>query len=292
MVHASVRHLRVQQQGDGSIINHTMAATVPFLQSVKLPVMQEVAQALIRTLKNDDADVTTVTAIIAKDPGLTATLLRMANSAIFGLSRSVHTLDSAVSVVGMSHIRARALSICMVNAFAFPPGLNRLEFWRSCMVCAGYAKWLASSIGMDEQQAWLTGMMLRLGELIIAQRLPETLERIESLPCGPGERWRRERELTGFDEGQITAEIARRWDFPDVVTLALQSSAQPLTQGDSPLGAVVHLAALIADQTGPVAQAFDELPYSVVQALGLDMQKLQSEIPDPESFSDISMLQG
>ena len=106
-----------------------MTNAARFLQSVSLPVMPEVAQALISTLNSEVADVATVTNIIAKDPGLTATLLRMANSAIFGLSRSVHTLDSAVSVVGMAHIRSRALSIFMVVIFRFPTGLDRLQFW-------------------------------------------------------------------------------------------------------------------------------------------------------------------
>jgi len=263
-----------------------------FLQSVKLPVMPEVAQALIRTLKDEDAGVATVTAIIAKDPALTATLLRMANSAMFGLSRSVHTLDSAVSVVGMAHIRARALAICMASGFEFPPGLDRLLFWRDSMICAGYAKWLAHSIALDEQQAWLTGMMLRLGELVIAQRMPETLERIECQPMAPGERWKRERALTGFDEGELTAEIARRWDFPESVALALQATAQPLDSSNSRLGAIVHLAALITDQVAGSRLALQDLPASVVQALGLNLQKLQSNIPNAESFSDISMLQG
>ncbi len=269
-----------------------MTNSARFLQSVKLPVMPEVAQALIRTLNDEDAGVATVTSIIAKDPALTATLLRMANSAMFGLSRSVHTLDSAISVVGMAHIRARALSICMANNFEFPPGLDRLNFWRDSMVCAGYAKWLANSIALDEQQAWLTGMMLRLGELVIAQRMPETLERIESQPSPPGERWKRERDAAGFDEGQLAAEIARRWDFPESVALALEVAAQPLVSSNSHLGAVVHLAAWITDQVAQSsAPALEDLPFAVVQALGLNLQKLQTHTPDAESFSDISMLQ-
>ena len=259
-----------------------------FLQSVKLPDMQEVAQALIRTLSDDQADVATVTKIIAKDPVLTATLLRMANSAMFGLSRSVDTLDNAVTVVGMAHIRARALSICMASTFTFPSGMDRLDFWRNSMECAGYAKWLAASVGMDEQQAWLTGMMLRLGEVLIVQRMPDILE---SSPRGPGERWKRERELAGFDEGEISAEIARRWDFPETVALALQCAAQPLSNGNSRLAAVVHLAALITDQVGGAPTSLDHLPISVVHTLGLNAQKLQSRIPEAESFSDISMLQ-
>jgi HD-like signal output (HDOD) protein len=262
-----------------------------FLQSVTLPVMPEVAQALIRTLDNEDADVPMVTTIIAKDPGLTATLLRMANSAMFGLSRRVHTLDSAVSVVGMSHIRARALSICMANSFVFPAGLDRLDFWRSSMVCAGYAKWLAGHLAMDEPQAWLTGMMLRLGEIVIAQRLPDTLTQIEAQPCAPGERWRRERQLTGFDEGQIAAEIARRWDFPEAVACALQNTCQPLSANGTRLSAVVHLAALITDQVATAPPVLADLPISVLQTLGLDIRKLQAKTPKAESFSNISMLQ-
>jgi HD-like signal output (HDOD) protein len=154
-----------------------------FLHLIKLPVMPEAGCALICTLNDENADIPMVRNIIAKDPALTTMLLRMANSALFGLSRKVDTLDSAINIVGMSHIRARALSICMSNAFSLPPSLNRLAFWRDSMVCAGYSQWLAQSAGIDHQQAWLTGMMLRLGELIIAKHNPAMIEPIEKKPC-------------------------------------------------------------------------------------------------------------
>lgn len=269
-----------------------MSDIASFLRSVTLPVMPEVAQTLIRTLSDDQADVATVTAIVSKDPGLTTTLLRMANSAMFGLSRSVTTLESAVSVIGMAHIRARALAICMANAMVFPPNLSRLEFWRHSMVCAGYSRWLAAQLGQDEAQAWLAGMMLRLGELIIAQRQPDAIAYIELQPCGPGERWRREREQTGFDEGQITAEIARRWDFPETIANALNGSAHPAPQSSSRLAAIVHLGALMAEQTVPPSEALDRLPFVLLQVLQLDVNALRAHVPAAETFADISMLTG
>lgn len=264
-----------------------------FLQAVKLPVMPEVAHALIRTLDDENADVITVRDVIAKDPVLTATLLRMANSALFGLSRTVETLDNAVTVVGMSQIRARALSVCLASVFKFPPNLNRLDFWRNSMVCAGYAKWLAASIGADEQMAWLTAMMQRLGQLPIAQYSPAMLDQIEQLPRAPGERWTRERDLIGFDEGEITAEIAARWDFPDVVIEGLRRAGQPMA-GDtfSRLAGIVHLAAHIADDDSPGPGTLSDLPVAVVLALQLDLPKLAASMPDAESLSDISTLQG
>jgi HD-like signal output (HDOD) protein len=288
----STYFLTIAKIPSAGIIIRTMTNPARFLQSVTLPVMPEVAQALIRTLNNDDADVPMVTAIIAKDPGLTTTLLRMANSAMFGMSRSVHTLESAVSVIGMAHIRARALSICLASSFVFPPGLDRMDFWRNSMVCAGYAKWLASLLAMDEQEAWLTGMMLRLGEIVIAQRLPDALVQIEAQPCAPGERWKREREAAGFDEGQIAAEIARRWDFPETVAIALECTALPLSSTAPRLAAVINLAALITDQVAVGALALRDLPVSVMQASGLNVEQLQFHTPHAESFSDISMLQG
>lgn len=268
-----------------------MPEIAKFLQSVKLPVMPEVAHALIQTFDDPDADVDTVTRIIAKDPALSATLLRMANSAMFGLSRRVRTLDAAVSVVGMSHIRARALSVCMAHEFVFPKDINRLEFWRSCMRCAGYARWLAASLELDEHQAWLMGMMLRLGELLIAQAQPDCVEAIERAPCAPGERWERERMQVGFDEGQISAEIAVHWDFPDAFAQALRDCTSPERSSRSVMGVVLELAARLADHPHPTARALTDWPESIVKTMGLDLCTLCSSMPSAETLNDISALQ-
>lgn len=271
-----------------------MADISAFIQTVKLPVMPEVAHALIRTLNDEDADVLTVRDVIAKDPALTATLLRMANSALFGLSRSVTTLDSAVSVVGMSQIRARALGICMAQVFSLPAGVNRLEFWRYSMVCAGYAKFLANEVHIDEQQAWLTAMMLRLGEMLIVQHQPALLDALQQQPCAPGQRWQRERELLGFDEGRVTAEIAKRWDFPGEVVQALTfcGDAQAAVQ-QSKLCAVVHLAGWLADQASSHATVLQAVPHistALQNYLQLSADDLQGGLPDPDTFSDVSTL--
>lgn len=253
--------------------------------------MPEVARALIRTLKDDTANISTVRDIIAQDPALTATLLRMANSALFGLSRSVDTLDGAISVVGVAHIRARALAICMANAVPFPPGLDRMEFWRSCLLSAGYAKWLAASLHMEEAQAWLTAMVLRLGELIIGQHNVALVQQIEQRPSGPGERWVRERNLLGFDEGQIMAALARRWDVPETIARAFDASAQPLDATPfSPLGGVVHLAALLAHPQNNTPEALGALPAQLVYRLQLNLAQLQDSMPDPDALADAALM--
>lgn len=260
-----------------------------FFESVQLPTMSEVAQSLVRTLHDDKATVESIGHLISEDPALTAKLLRLANSAQFGLPRGVATTDEAIQMVGMGKVRTLCLGACLNATFPSVPGLDRQAFWKSSTACAGYAQWLAAPLGIDGQMAWLTGLMLRLGELLIAQATPDVLREIEQLPQLPGVRWERERHLLGFTETQITAELARRWNFPMQMVQALHRAADPLSeQAFSRLGAVLHLAGLIADTPHPDASTIDNLPVEVLDSLKLDIFELQSTFPHTDSFIDVA----
>jgi len=250
------------------------------LGGVNWPVMPEAGQALIRTLNNDDADIFAVCQIINKDASLTANLLRMANSAMFGLSGTVDTLERAVNVVGMSLVRSRAMALCMARVCTFPVGMDRMMFWHYSLQCAQYAQWLAEHCAVDDQEAWLCGMMLRLGEITMAAVRPGCLLRIEAQPVAVAERWTRQRQVMGFTEGEITAELAQHWDFPAPLVRALRHSAQPLTSGDfSPLAGVLHLAARLADGGAITPQRIEQLPGLLMQVLKLDGQHLLDNPP-------------
>lgn len=266
-----------------------MSSLDSFFDSVQLPTMSEVAHSLIRTLSDDTATVESVRKLIAEDPALSAKLLRLANSAQFGLPRGVGTLDEAIQMVGMAKVRTLSLGAYLSATFPEVAGLERRAFWKTCTVCAGYAQWLATPLGIDAQLAWLTGLMLRLGELLIAQAQPQLLAEIEKLPHPPGARWDREKRLVGFAEGQITAELARRWNFPMQMVQALHRAADPICeQAFSRLGAVLHLAGLMADQPDLHADILDILPIEVLDALQLDIDQLRTTFPLADSFVDVA----
>ncbi|OQW90053.1 MAG: hypothetical protein BWK72_02190 [Rhodoferax ferrireducens] len=267
------------------------ATLASLTQSVEWPVMPEAGQALIRTLNDEDADTFLVCRIIKKDPTLTASLLRMANSAMFGLSGSVDTLERAVSVVGVSMVRSRALSLCLARSCSFPAVMDRLGFWHHSLLCAGYAQWLADLCEVDDQEAWLCGMMLRLGGLSLVQARPEHLQAIENNTHGSAERWLLQRRLVGFDEGEVTAELAQHWDFPPALVQGMRHSAQPLAATQLPkLAAVLHLAARLADAGGhPTPETLENLPLVLLSLLRLDPQDIGEALPDVTTLADTSM---
>jgi HD-like signal output (HDOD) protein len=266
-----------------------MSSLDHFLTQTTLPSMSEVAHALVRTLNTPEASATEVRNILAKDAALSAKLLRLANSASYGLPRGVGTLDEALAMVGMEKVRALALGACLNDCFPKVKGLDPADFWKSNMACAAYAQWLAAHLEIDTQMAWLTGLLLRLGELLILQADPGALAEIEQAPQKPGERWMRERQHVGFTEGELTAELARRWNFPMQIVQALQRADQPLVdQAFSRLGGVVHLAGLLADMPDADAQAIDMLPDDVLDSLKLDLQWMRDHFPASNSFVDIT----
>ena len=262
-----------------------MSTLDAFFENVKLPTISEVGHELIKTLNDEDASMKQVSSIISRDPALIAKLLRLANSAAFGLPRGVSSVDDAISMVGMAKVRTLSLASCFNDSFPMLPGLDPKEFWANSMATAGYAQWMAGGIGADTQQAWLTGMMLRLGELLIGQADPATLKEIEKLPHLPGARWEREKTLVGFTEGQVTGELARRWNFPKEIVLGLQQSYEPINHKPfSRLAAIVNLSGLLADTPQAAVEALDELPQDLVHALLMDSSWLHAKFPAHDSF--------
>jgi HD-like signal output (HDOD) protein len=270
-----------------------MSEIADLFNNVALPVMPEVGIALITTLDEPNTTMSNVQAIIGRDPTLAAKLLAMANSAGFGLPRKVDNLENAMRLVGLSRVRTLALSACLHNAFSMPEGIDGTDFWRHSMDCAGYAQWLAGGVDdkldVDKPRAWLIGLMLRLGELIIANARPDTVEIIEKKPCAPGERWTRERAAVGFDEGEVTAELARQWNFPDDFVHALLMASAPQTETPmSALAGVVHLASLLADQPDASAKSIETLPVPIMSALALKFGWMQANFPDSATFINIT----
>ena len=102
-----------------------MSNVAEFLHGVQLPTMPEVAVSLIKSLSDEYTPLEKIAQSISKDPALTAKLIRLANSARFGLPRKVSSIDDAIAMAGLNPVRTLALAACMSSAFPNPPGLNR-----------------------------------------------------------------------------------------------------------------------------------------------------------------------
>lgn len=219
-----------------------------FASGVALPVMPEVARKLLESFEDERADLRQIVELAEQDQGLCGRIVRLANSAHYGLGRQVSGLRQAAVVLGLQTMRNLMLTSSMVDAFPRSSVLDRMDFWRHCVATGGYSRWLGRSVGFDSDSAYLAGFLLRSGQILMALELPEAVRAIESDCVRPGVRMALEMQQIGCSHAVVTAELARRWDLPRPLIDAFRHAPEPLAaEPFSLLAAVLNLAATAAD---------------------------------------------
>ncbi len=257
----------------------------PFIQRASaLPAMPEVAQKLLRSFERDDLSLPELAGMIGRDQSLAAKVLRLANSARYSPARTVATLPEAAASLGLRSLRDLTLSACMAGAFPVVPMFDRLEFWRGSLAVAAYAQPLARALGLDEDTAYLGGLMLRTGRiLMLLENAPDTLlaerqavdldtlidyEMAQMSCCHP----------------QITAALARHWRFPESLVSAFAAAAEPMAARPfCRLGAALRLASVVADcreRGEPVDYGLRATHPALIAHLQLDLDWLDRHLPD------------
>ncbi len=253
-------------------------------QASAMPAMPEVAQRLLRSFERDDLSLGELAALIGKDQALAGKVLRLANSARYSPSRTVASLADATASLGLRTLRDLTLSACMTGAFPVVAGFDRKRFWQSNLAIAAYADPLAKTLGVDEDMAFLGGLMLRTGQILMMVVDPETQAEIERASTEADSRLGFEKARVGFTHPEVTATLARHWRFPEPLCAAFAAAAEPLeTRQFSRLGAVLRLASVIADagQSGePAIDALRRTQPALIEHLQLDLEWLQAHLPD------------
>ena len=253
-----------------------------FSNAVALPSMPEVALRLLRTFEREDLAMHELADLIGQDQGLSVKLLRMANSARYSPRQAISTIKDAANSIGLQSLRDLALAACVAGTFPIAAGFDRMRFWRQSMATAGHARVLAHCFDLDADTAYLAGMLLRTGELLMLMTDPEAIALAESLSHTPDSLMDHERSVLHCTHADVTAELARRWKFPKALVDGLSAAADPMAvRPFSKLGAVLRLASVMSDAGDrglPIAQTLMETQSELVAHMHLDMDWLAEHL--------------
>ena len=244
-------------------------------QPSKLPTIPKVAQMLIESFSADDVTVDAIASQLAADPALSAKLLRLANSAYFHVSRTIGTVDDALRMLGFVMVRNLVLGNGMVSAFRNTPGMDLQQFWRYNLYSACASRWLANRAEANGDMVFTLGLMHGIGQLQMHTGNPQAMapldQQMNVLDAG---RAALEKQALGFHYGDVSAELALIWNFPQPLIVALRAIPQPLASDEfSEAAAWVHMGAWRA-RTEVLGLGDEEViasyPAEVGKRLGLD----------------------
>jgi HD-like signal output (HDOD) protein len=181
----------------------------------------ELWHRLSEVLANPSSGAQEVAAAVATDPAITAQVMRMANSAFFGLSRKVERLEDAVSLLGLTLIRALVLEAEVSMSFApTVPGFQRRLVQHHATGVANIARLVAGRSSAAD--AFLAGFLIDIGLILMASsktaKITElvTRSKSESLSIHTIER-----EVLGFTHGELGACLLGLWGLPMTVVEAV-----------------------------------------------------------------------
>lgn len=175
----------------------------------------KVVQDILRQTKNIDFDMKTLTTTLASDPALSAKILRLVNSASFGLRHPVTAIPQAVMILGQRTLRLVVMTFSLVGTLTKGGGSKLFgEYWRNALTMAIVAKKLARSRqGLDIEEAYSTGLLADLGILVLAQLKPAEYAKIYFAHSHDESLLAAEREAFGCDHAQIAYRLLLRWGF-------------------------------------------------------------------------------
>lgn len=186
------------------------------------PSMPQAAIKLRALLKEDDVPIIEIENILRQDPGLSTNVLRLANSAYFGVSSKVGSLKKAVMLLGIKRFEQIAISACMnktmdkaVEGYGLSPG----ELWLHSIVVSTTAEALAKFLKISNTNDVFTPALLHdMGKLILGKFVKEESKQIESIVAKGESLVRAEHMVLGTDHAEIGALIIDKWSFPvDIV---------------------------------------------------------------------------
>lgn len=221
--------------------------------------------ALLDVLKDTTTSADRVRVVLERDPAMTANILKLANSAYYGVRRTIGSVRDALVMLGNRAVATLAFASGMAPVLRRDLegyGEDRDAFWRHCLVAGAAAARAADLAGRSRwrTQCFTAGLVHDVGMLVIDRWLVGEGQHLPRLPDETALR-QAERDLLGFDHAETGAALAEAWGFPEPLVTALRYHHTPLA---APSDRAFVAAVAAGDLVASVLAACPQRPWPAV----------------------------
>jgi putative nucleotidyltransferase with HDIG domain len=248
------------------------------------PTMPGAGAKMLVLLEEPDTAVSEIEEILRYDPGLTANVLKLANSAYFGIPSKIGSLKQAVILLGLKRLIQLVVASCVsavmdksVAGYDLPAG----DLWRHSVAVSIAAEALVKDKKKHGTLDVFTPALLHdVGKLVLGAFVKEELEAIQSIADKGVPFVVAENMIIGTDHAEIGARILAHWNLPADVINAVRWHHDPDSPDASNLQMdVVYLANLLCqtqETSGAAGGHAVELSSTVIDRLGIQLDQFES----------------
>ncbi len=216
-----------------------------------LPPLPQVATQLLRLTADPDASAEDLRRVISTDQALTGQILKIANSAMFGMVREVTTLTQAIMTLGFSTIKSVVIASSAKNLYhRGTVGLQERLIWEHALVAAIASRAFAKTLRFPRvEEAFIGGLLHDIGKSVMGVKFPERYSALlRTVYNERGDGLALELDTFGFDHAMVGEALVQKWNLAPSLQQAARWHHDPIhAQEDHlPLAAIVALANRLA----------------------------------------------
>jgi len=257
-------------------------------QIENLPTLPEVANKLLKIINDPMTTAVDVANLISRDLSLTSKVLRLANSAFYGIPRTVTTVQNAVVILGLKVINTMVFSITVVKMFPGDgnnPLFSRKKFWSHSLACAVISKQLALRMRkftlFDPEECFCAGLIHDIGRIVLDQYFHEQfLKAIQKSVTEKITLSQAEQDIFGFTHSDVGDWLTSRWELPQDIRIPIVYHHAPgRTEYAREITTLVHLADSLCYETGynlPALETKPVLDQALVAHLGFSAEDIEA----------------
>jgi putative nucleotidyltransferase with HDIG domain len=247
------------------------------------PSMSGMALKVLKLIDDPGSTASKIEELLRYDPGITANILKLTNSAYFGLSTRIGSVRQAIVLLGWKRLGKLVVTSC-VNAILDKPvpgyDLPSGELWRHSIAVSVTAELLAKELRITADDEIFTAALLHdLGKLVLGNYVKEDLQAIETA-AGEGIPFQTaERRVLGTDHAEVGARLLESWSFPESLVESVRWHHEPDgSKGPSAIIDLVHVANVLCLMIG-IGVGREGLRYepspAATKRLGLRTRQLE-----------------
>ena len=223
-------------------------------KSAAVPSMPQVVTRFLEVIQDPNFDYNSVVKVLSVDAGTVSEILRLSNSALFGVSRKVTSLKQALTLLGPRRTRSLVLGRYLVEAIGDNCGgaLDTSYYWRRSLSAGVIAARISDkACPRLRDEAFLTGLLADIGVAILSQAMGDKYEPIVSqyTPHGSPYTEQDEQKLVDTSHSEVSAMVLSEWGLPEAMCDAVKESHNneiDVTDNASQMARVVNASDRIA----------------------------------------------
>lgn len=196
-----------------------------------LPTPPSIALQVLEKASRPHCTIADIGHIISRDPALCGRILKMVNSALFGIPRAVTSIDRALNLLGLKRVRSLVLSLSLPTMQVRSKMNPRMrDYWKASVAGAIAAREMATRMNhVDPDSEMVAGLLCDLGTLILQEVYPDQYLQVLAYPPEilVTSQCELEEKLFGLNHAEVSAFILQRWRLPADVTEAIRLHHKP-----------------------------------------------------------------